>query len=171
MTLIVPLTKNPNPKGRIGDECEQDWYRGCFEAVLLEKQNRDSTIVVVSNVTDNDFSEPDKYAETLQKMGARSITMVREAFETVRQIEVIERIERIVQEEGFIIVSTWTHYLRVRWLCRGKGWRHVVVGGIPRPREIVTDAILTFAYPLIELLGGRDWYLSWVEGRRGQGKW
>jgi len=58
----------------------------------------------------------------------------------------------------------------VWWLCRGKGVKHKVVFGIPRPFEIFYDITLAITFPIIDLLGKREWFLKKVTARRESGK-
>ena len=168
--LIFPLTKSPH-SGRIGSKEGQDWYRGL---VIARNMQRDigGRILVLSNVQiAGEEHEADLYAEALKELGVKDeyIVVVKEAQETVEQIKIAKEIADRADEK-LIVISAFLHYPRVRYLCRGLGVAHRIVFGIPRPREAVTDIILTFLFPVIDLLGLREKFLEKVQNRRIGGK-
>jgi hypothetical protein len=56
------------------------------------------------------------------------------------------------------------------WFMGFKPKAHLWAFGIPRPRDVLTDAILTVASPFIDLLGLRETFLEWLRNSRAQGK-
>ncbi len=170
--LIVPVTKSPHKRGRIGPERLQDWYRGIVRAVSLQHKLKDSKILVLSDVCiSGQEHEADIYERTLKKLGVRNDQMIvlHEGLETIKQIEYIRK---MAEAGGYkvILVSTWLHGPRVAWLARGMHTRQYVAFGIPRPREALTDIALTFLFPIIDVFGGRKWFKEKVIGRRKEGK-
>ncbi|OGZ43903.1 MAG: hypothetical protein A3J55_00525 [Candidatus Ryanbacteria bacterium RIFCSPHIGHO2_02_FULL_45_17b] len=175
-TLIVPLTKSPHPRGRIGPTRWQDWFRGLRRAVTIAKVIPNAEILILSNVrVANQPHEADLYSEALAEMGVISFRVIRECYETIEQINY--SIDLAIQErKNLIFVSTFLHYLRVEWLILTHPDRklvevkHYSVLGIPRPKEALTDIVLTVLFPLIDLVGGRQWFLRAVNSRRLTGK-
>jgi hypothetical protein len=171
--IIWPVAKNP-ATGRIGPKKFQDWYRGCVKAVKIEKKllaNGDSVkIAVVSAVHIKDKpAEADFIFSALEELGAKNIHIDLKSYETIGELEAVQEIA-IKENAELIIISTFGHYLRVRWLARKISAKHFVAFGIPRPKELITDIILTFLFPIIDLLGKRDWFRKKVESRRENGK-
>jgi hypothetical protein len=170
--LIVPLTKSPWPRGRIGPlEC-QDWFSSVRIAVRLQRSHESSVILIVSDLhVQNESSEQEWYALALRKAGAAPGTYIqrKQAYETLEQLEVVEEMAR-AQPYRVAIISTFTHYPRVRWLCRGKGYEHYVAWGIPRLRDVLTDAVLMVAFPILDLMGARAWFRALLKRRRTAGK-
>lgn len=170
---IVPLTKNPNRVGRIGPEEKQDWFKGLVKAKNLFQKFPNSKIIIISNVFFLDGNnEADIYKNTLKRLGVKEedIIVIRENFETLGQVETAKKIT-LEKKEELIVVSTWLHYLRVRYLfLKEKKVKHHVVFGIPRPREVFTDIVLTFLLPLIDLMGLRKSLKKRIEKRRRNGK-
>jgi len=179
--LIVPVTKGPHPTGRIGPQHLQDWWRGLVIArrlLNLARKEREVMIYIVSDVqVAGEDHEVDLYIEALLSMGdykTMELSCVRKCQETICQINhVLEYAERNNAE--VIFVSTWLHYPRVRWLTwranasmNVKCW-HKVVFGIPRPKEALTDFVLIFLFPVIDLMGKREWFLRKIERRRLSG--
>jgi len=174
-TLMIPLTKSPHSQGRIGPVRLQDWYRGLKRAVSITKRIP-SEILVLSNVkVTNQPHEADLYSEALVQMGVVSFRVIRECYETIEQINY--SIDLAIQERrNLIFVSTFLHYPRVQWLIlthpdiKLVKVKHYGALGVPRPREAFTDIVLTILFPLIDLLGGRRWFLRAVNRRRSSGK-
>ncbi|MGC9602345.1 MAG: ElyC/SanA/YdcF family protein [Minisyncoccia bacterium] len=175
MILIIPLTKSPHFTGRYGPVEWQDWYRGLVKAkTLLElykAQGVPAKILVLSAVqVTSEKSEVEIYTWALKKLGVDDgdIMVINKTQETIEQTEMVAMfIKKGIQ---VVIISTWLHYLRVRWLCRGLKAKHYIVWGIPRPREAITDIMLTVLFPPIDLCGGREWFLKKTRERRLAGK-
>ncbi|HEY4511801.1 MAG TPA: hypothetical protein VJH55_03100 [Candidatus Paceibacterota bacterium] len=186
--LIVPLTKSSFAK-RLGPEKFYDWVRGLKKAHKL--CDRDDTVLVVSAVHIEGFkSEAVIYKEVLLEwgiteqeieevsvgqrlmLGDKNFVILEEAQETIGQLEIAYDIAE-QNRMKLVVVSTWTHYLRVAWLLwRGpnRNYRHYIAWGVPYLREAITDAILTLLFPLIDLAGRRSWFLDKVTRRRKSGK-
>ena len=170
--LIVPLSKSSWREGRIGPVEWQDWYRGFVRAACFARILPDSRIVVISDVrVAGGAHEHERYRFAAAREGVPPETMVyvRATHETIEQIAIAAR---MAKEQGakLIIVSTWLHYPRVRWLARGVPAKHYAAFGIPRPYEAVTDIVMTFAMPVIDLLGLRPWFQRKTRERRQRGK-
>lgn len=169
--LILPLTKGPH-SGRIGDEKLQDWWRGLVKAKNLMEKFPSSKILVLSAVhIAGEKAEAKIYLETLHRMGVGDdkIMFLEKAQETMEQVEIAKKIAAWEKME-LLVVSTFLHYPRVRWLFRGFRVRHYGVFGIPHPREAITDIILIVLFPIIDLLGKREWFRTKIVGRRESGK-
>jgi len=178
-TYIVPVTKSPHQTGRIGPRRFQDWYRGAVKAREYLGKYHPARILVLSDVHVNgEKHEADLYHKALTDAGVEEhgIEVIKEEQETIGQID---RLYKIAEEENakLVIISTFLHYLRVAWLVwRKRTYRsglvevtHRAAFGIPRPREVITDVILWFVFPVIDLLGGRLWFQRKVSGRRVSG--
>ncbi len=180
MNIIIPVTKGPHPQGRIGPLEWQDWYLQLVRTVSLSCE-MSAGILVISDVhIDGAEHEAYYYCDVLYQLGcspcsdftkleAGQYIDLRECQETIGQME---RVKEICHEYGFnpIFVSTWFHYFRVRWLTRGMKATHYVSFGLPRLLEAITDMILTFAFPVIDLAGKRRWFQEKIVGRRESGK-
>lgn len=173
-TLIVPLTKSPHRSGRIGKKHQQDWFRGIEKAVILHYIIPESEILVLSDVhVSEQVHEAEIYTETLTNMGVKSFRVIRECYETISQVNKAIDIANC-EDKNLIFVSTWLHYPRVEWLIKNKkklvSIKHFSVIGIPRPKEAVTDIILTILFPLIDMCDYHKWWLDKINERRKQGK-
>lgn len=177
--IIVPLIKSPHSKGRIGPDKWQDWYRGIKKVVSIAKHKVVSDLLILSNAQyTNQLHEADLYIGVLAKLGATTdvnIRVIRECYETTEQVN--RSFELAVGEKKeLVFVSTFSHYPRVQWLIwRYKNAvpvkvRHCIVFGVPRPREMITDIALAVLFPLIDIFGGRQWFLEAVNKRRIKGK-
>jgi hypothetical protein len=170
--FILPLEKSPHQTGRIGQMESQDWYQGLVRAKnLLEEFPGSKILVVTATQITDEKPAADLYLEALKKFGVKeeNIKVVREGLETIGQIEAAQKVAR--QEQAKLhVVSTFMHYPRVRWIMRGQGAKHYGVFGIPRPREAVTDIILTFIFPFIDLWGWREKFVKKVTKRREEGR-
>lgn len=180
-TIVIPVAKSPHSKGRILPEEWQDWYRGIKKAVSIARQSEKGSVEVLVLSDAKYYGQPheaDLYYRALTKLGATiyvNIRIIREGYETIEQVN---RSFELAAEEGkeLIFVSTFFHYPRVQWLiwrCKTTvpvKVRHCVAVGIPRPREAITDIILTLLFPLIDIFGGRRFFLKAVNKRRLKGK-
>lgn len=170
--LIVPLTKSPH-SGRIGKKEWQDWYRGLALAKKILRPGVDKILVVSDVKIKGEKHEADIYVSALQELNVDTadIVVIKSAQETIGQIDVAKEIGQ-KENLSLVFISTWTHYLRVRWITffdkiRAK---HFTTFGIPRPREAFTDLISTFLFPLIDILGLRKKFKERVSLRRKQGR-
>lgn len=169
--LIVPITKSPHSKGRIGPVKMQDWYRGLAKAVLLQRKFVGSKILILSNVhIRGEEHEADIYTRALYDFGVKeeNLLVIKDCYETIGQIDVIKQVAKEANYK-LIFVSTWLHFGRVWWLTRGMKIKHYIAFGIPRPRESLTDIILTFMFPIIDILGKKEWFRKKVIIHREQG--
>lgn len=178
-TIVVPVIKSPHSMGRIGPETWQDWHRGIMKAISIAWTKHGQEVLVLSNARySGQPHEADLYCHVLSKFGAAGINVrvIREGYETVEQIKRTFELA-VAEKKELVFVSTFFHFPRVQWLI----WRyktkvpamrvrHCVAFGIPRPREILTDIILIFLFPLIDICGGRQWFVRTVNKRRVGGK-
>jgi len=170
--LVVPITKSPHPAGRVGPVVLQDWHRALARAQKIREANPGSRLLVISDVQIAGAPhEAEMYQDALRALGVadEAVIVAREAQETAGQVDAAARIARERGDE-LLLVSTFLHAPRVRWLARRLNARHVAVWGIPRPREAVTDLLLIFAFPCLDLLGLRGPFTRAVQARRKQGK-
>ena len=178
--LIIPLTKSPHPQGRIGIRRRQDWYRALVKAVKLSVKLDAGILLLTNNKVANAEPETHYYSEALEEFECERCTyweelagkryiVVRECQETISQVE---RSIEIAKEHclGPVFVSTFMHYLRVRWLARAWKADHYSAFGIPRPREALSDLILIFLFPIVDGLGWRRHFQERIQARREQGK-
>jgi len=173
MKYLLPLTKNPDPKGRFGPKEKQDWYVSLVKTQQIFRELDSAKILIISDVVSNDVNEADTYVSTLKDLGIKNeeIVVIRENYETIGQIETAKKFAQEKNDE-LVVVSTFLHSLRARYLFRGyKPIKHFSVFGIPRPREIFTDIVLTFGLPLLDFLGLRNWFKRKIDQRRSGGKW
>jgi hypothetical protein len=170
-TIIGILTKSPHPQGRVGPREKQDWYRQCVDVVELHRKIPESEIVVTSALhIKGARREEEYYTEAILSLGD-SVIALEKGVETIEQIRVFK--EYISVHEAKLILSvTFTHFLRVVWLCfraQLTVTKYKVSWGIPRPKEFVTDIILTFLYPILDILGKGTWFMEKVQARRKEG--
>lgn len=172
MHFIVPLTKSPHPTGRIGPTRYQDWFRSLILAKTVLNRLKSAQILIISNVhVAQEQSEAELYSDALTSLGVvdKNIRIMKEAQETIGQIDIAHRLAKN-ENAKLIIISTLFHYPRVRWLSRNIEARHLIAVGIPRPREAVTDLVLSLLFPLLELTGKKKWFMEAVTARRIKGK-
>ncbi len=173
--IILILAKSPVPlKGRFGPRQIQDWFCSLYLGVLLSKENPNSKILITSKFeTPDGGKEINAYEETLKKdFGITNAILLQEGSETVGQL--VAGLEYATKNDAsLMIVSTLLHAPRVVYLC----WKDKIKAdisisffGLPRPKEATTDIILTFIFPIIDLLGKRAWFLEKLSNRRNSGK-
>ena len=167
-TSVVVIPKSPWSQGRIGPRELQDWYRGCILAAKIVNSAPNYHVVVASGFKNGEYIETEFYHKILCEMVSKEkIYTISYGVETISQLDAFfsQRYDGKI-----IVISTFLHFPRVWWLCRGKGVKHKVVFGIPRPKEMIADIILTFVFPIIDILGMRQWFLKKVSARRESGK-
>jgi hypothetical protein len=174
--LVFLLTKSPLPaRGRIGKKKHQDWYRAVEIGVNLIRQNPNARLLLVTGLSiSGEGTEMDCYVRTLHEFGIEAGDMVRiqEGTETVSQLGHAQSYAS-ENSKDLTIVCTLSHAPRVKYLCWRSGLKNnlkVAVLGWPRPREALTDLILAFVFPLVDLVGQREWFLGKVVARRSSGK-
>lgn len=168
--VLLPLTKGPCAKGRIGPREWQDWYRGLVVTRKLLPRYPNSFVLILSNLqVEGERHEADIYCEAVMELGITNFVAIHETYETMSQLEYALE---MAKEEGYtlVVISTWLHFPRVWWLCRNRHVRHHIAWGIPRPSLAVADIILTFAMPVLDLLRLREWFKKRLELRRTSGK-
>jgi len=171
-TILGIVTKSPWPKGRRGSREKQDWYQTCIDAVCWKKVVQNAQIVVPCATQPTDGQrEVEYYVQAVKELGGE-IEAIDEGYETVAQIKIFGRLAR-ERKSDLILFTTFTHYPRIAWIC---WWNKipvkklVVAWGIPRPREACTDLVLIFLYPMLDVLGLMDWFITKVINRRLEGK-
>ncbi len=178
-TVILVLTKGPH-RTRFGPEHWWDWKRQCRLAVELYRKYPDAVVLLPSAVhITGHKSEIELYREEFKRDGLLESTKNPDGrnalvLEPVEQ-ETVGQIKRGYQFADtlgmrLVVVSTWCHYLRVRYLCRGMGVTHKIAWGIPNPVEAVTDCILAVVFPLLDLFGAGKRFQKWAIKHRESGK-
>ncbi|KND47927.1 MAG: hypothetical protein AB199_04185 [Parcubacteria bacterium C7867-004] len=174
-SIIFALHKSPYPK-RKGPSHWADWYRGCLKAVdiqrVLDASGVTSEMLVLTDAQyKGGLHEVDYYTAAFDELGAHNVRVIRKCYETVRQIEMALQISQN-EDKDLIVISTWVHYLRVCWLLRGSGATHRIAFGIPNLQYAIADVILTFAFPVIDLVpGGRERFVAYAEDKRFKGEY
>lgn len=164
--FIVLLPKTPWSQGRVGPEHLQDWYRSTRVAQDLARDLSAPVVVPSAHVDPWYARDIDHYQlHFMHHAPMRLVRYLEEGVETIGQIEAFERLVSERNKTTVHVVSTWLHYPRVRWLCRGRGYVHYPVFGIPRPAEAVTDLMLMVVFPILDLLGYRQWFRDYSERR------
>jgi len=179
--IVWPVAKNP-VQGRFGPASLQDWYRGCalaskIQKILDKKGNTAKIAVVTATHITGHRSERDMMLWALRSTGVQEQHLILdgEAYETVGELEKVFGVARR-EKSRVVVVSTFGHYMRVAWLLwstknRGLVASHKIAFGLPRWRELVTDLILSAVFPIIDLLGGREWFKDKVVARRKSGRY
>jgi hypothetical protein len=177
--LCLPLSKSVWPEGRIGPWQLQDGYRIIEEAVkLANNENSDGTLLLTATKPkDSPKSELDYMLEVtaVEDLKLGHLYVVSRCFDTPSQIDYAIKLANLSGYGKLLILCSPLHYLRVKWIisripidtdleisCK-------MVFGIPRPKEVITDLILTFMYPIIDTLGCDTWFRSYTEKRRSRG--
>lgn len=171
--LIMPLPKTAWKKGRIGPENLQDWFVAIKMAKDMLEIYKPSKVIVVSGLqVSGQNPEADNMVQALKELGVsnENIVIIKNGVETIGQINLARKYAR---SNGYklVIISSWIHYPRVRWITKKMmGVKNLFAFGIPRPKEVLTDSILTFLFPIIDLLGLRKAFLDATTKRRLSGK-
>jgi hypothetical protein len=164
---IVILTKSPWPEGRIGKEENQDWFKQCIIASRLK--NEMNEIIVTSSTKVGELTERYYYFDAMLRLGIR-IKIFDKGCETISQLE---EIKKIAGESEFFLIVTWTHFFRVKYLLKQMEMPNasiITAWGIPRPKELVTDVILTIASPIMYWFNLTEKFLNYTNARRASGK-
>ncbi|MEI6553928.1 MAG: hypothetical protein WCO09_05165, partial [bacterium] len=139
------MTKSPWPKGRIGPVEKQDWFKTCVATSQMHQQITGSEVVITSStkIVGADWEEG-YYIKAMKSLGC-PITTLGKGKESIAQLRLFQALAK-EEKARLILIVTWSHYLRILWLCRRKRIRAkiVVAGGFPRPWELFTDIIMTF---------------------------
>lgn len=167
------LPKSPFPEGRIGPERMQDWFGQCVLAIKLAEALDEETEIITSSEfqTDEGVSDETQYEKIIKYRFNENLGILSQGRESVGHITAMSEYAK-KQQAKFILVVTWVHYPRMLWVAFRE---HVDVDlriafGIPRPKEMVTDVILTFLYPVLDLMGLKQKFLERVGARRVTGK-
>lgn len=170
MRGVAVIVKSPRPtSGRIGRLQAQDWYQSCVLAARLTVDSENAFVFVASAFKAG--GDLEDYGGVLAARGCCPVPIPM-GWETCSQIDAVLLSARLRGITELHVVSTWLHTLRVRWYMRRSKINiiHHIAFVIPRPWEAVTDVILTFGAPIIDILGLRDRFLARMEARRKSGK-
>lgn len=183
MKRIVPIMKSPCEMpgqkwwrgGRIGPKEKQDWYLGLLSAVRLFKaeESDEAVICVASENRFHGLLETDVYVDALRELGVplKSIEVYAEGRETIGQIAaVMKRCKPLT--DTVVLIASLLHWPRCCYLMGDyspKNHKCIPCSGLPRPSEAVTDIVLNGLFPIIDLLGGREWFLRKTTQRRAAG--
>ncbi len=180
---VCGMPKSPRPrKGRTGKDEDQDWYHVLKCAIQSIAANPHSTLVIPSAFKCADGSkESEFYRETSLVIATslgipdmeKRILVLEKGTETIGQLHALKELLRENENSQLLIVSTFLHTWRIRYLC----WKDNVkathkIGswlGFPRWAEACTDIVFTFLFPLIDSCGLRKKFLAFVESRRAKG--
>ncbi len=181
LICLLPKSAIP-PEGRIWSkkktvyefEKEQDYYKGCLKAVKLANNDPVCKILMPSTFQVYGMYEADVYKIILNNLGILScqihyVANKKDGLETIGQLEATFKMAK-KEQARLIVISTLFHFPRVWWLCRDKNVKHEVVFGIPRPSEVISDIILAFLFPFIDLVGLRKWFQKVTIKKRLKGK-
>lgn len=184
--LSAILTKSPHDGGpwlsrRIGPLEWQDWWRsiGKMARIIRVKCIPDNDVLLIGafQATDN-AAEVDIYQEVFRHRLGRPVFLprvFRRGLETTVQVDIAFGVA-LQEGKGIVFLATWLHYLRVLWIIRRHPdsrtvpWELYGAFGIPRPKEAITDVFLTVGYPVLDLLGLKQWFVDLTDVRRAQGK-
>jgi len=171
--FIAIIPKSPLPhKGRMGKIESQDWYKTCLAAANISKRGGNLPIFISSAFQSEGVYEADYYKKVLRSLGVTAKIIVQyQGLETVGHLYFIFAFAKENNLEP-IIVSTFLHSPRVKFIARRHNYSHEhwSVLGIPRPKEAITDIILTFLFPIISWLGLEKKFIKKNTGRRKEGK-
>lgn len=171
--IINVLPKYPLPK-RFCPPGWADWYLQCRKAVQIQRsliaRGHLCELLIVSDAKYEGWrAEPEIYKEVLQELGAEHIRIDPDCFDTISQLKKAVVIAKN-EHKHLIVLATWMHFLRAKWLLRGAGAMLRVSWGVPYWRYAVMDILLTFFVPFCDLTGLRPWYLAYAKKKRDAGK-
>ncbi len=177
MIYCLPIAKSNWPEGRIGPSKLQDSYRIIKVAVNLVKNNTvDKLLIFSAFKTKNvkkielecmiDTCRDEKLPEDkmiVRSVGYDTISVIKYAIDTCCE-----------QKADLLIVSSQFHYPRICWIAsrldtKGVIVKHKMVFGISRPQETVTDILLIFLYPVLDLFRLSVWFTNHMKVRRDKG--
>lgn len=183
-TVVVPVTKAPHPEGRRGPMELQDWHMALLKAIAIAKKLNAGILILSALKIEGQKSEADAYRDALLAQGLAECAdwsemlgkdaggrfiVIRRCVETIGQMKAIGAFADRLKFKT-VFVSTKLHYLRVRWLTLGFWAEHVCsFRGRSRRREAVTDIVLTFALPILDLFRLRRWFQYRIICRRING--
>lgn len=171
--LIVPLTKCPHEQGRIGPREKQDWFQTVLLSKKLLAKYPEAKIAIISSfIPAGQKSEVSLYLEAIDEISIsrESVRVIPEGYETIGQIEVLEKIQRKEHARIFLI-STPFHFPRIWWLCKRMRVkvRHHIAFGLPQIKGAIIDIALTAIYPILDLCGLKFRFKEGLVKRRKNG--
>lgn len=177
MKYALPIAKSNWPEGRVGPAKLQDSYRIQKKAVDLALAGKVDTVLVFSDFKPKNVKkiELNCMIDTCKAEGLPDDKMIIKSvgYDTLSVLKYAIDFS-LENNADLVIISSQFHYPRVRWMA----WRlnkghvnlqHKVAFGIPRPMEGITDFILIFIYPIIDLIGLSSWFTKTVQKRRNKG--
>lgn len=191
-TWGIPLSKSAWKTGRLFMRWHrrwQDYWRNIAKSAKLFKAGKVNTVVLLTAIRpagDRSELEYMQDAARSENLPAEHVVAISECVCTYTQVVYLLQQAKVVNANLHFISSNF-HYPRVRWIAwrlrKKLGAQDVQVShswtiGIPRPAELVSDIILMILYPIIDLLGGAEWFVRKTEkrvhlrsafGRRGKG--
>jgi hypothetical protein len=175
--LLIPLIRNPYY--RIGSEKWQDYYRQIQKTANiargLKNKGAEAMIVLLSNFQPKGKpSEIQIYQSVFEKLAPElNIVAYRETNSTLEQVERSFELKKEMGAE-LIFISTWMHYLRVRYMARGKPAQHYAVFGMPQPAFAIIDPIcIVFGIilePIADFFGIGKFFREFIIREREKGK-
>jgi hypothetical protein len=178
MKYCLPLSKSSWLEGRVGPPKYQDCFTLVKNSIDLLNEGEVDTILLLSEFKSKQSTESEleyivgvceKYNVDKDKLHIEEF-----GYDTLSQIGFALDL-CIAHKDELLILSSATHYPRVRWIAHrvnkkyGVTVTHKIAWGIPRPRDVVFDVLLIFAYPIIDLLGYSQWFTNHMKIRRDKG--
>ncbi len=181
MKSPLPLKSESGWKGRIGLRTSQDWYRGLVMAKVMFNtsmlRREDARICVVSENLFDGIPEIVAYVDALHELGLADETAylkIPRGRETIGHMRAV--LDLCQKGDAVTFIASPLHFFRVLWIAFWWKFTYqdvraacVVAWGIPRPFEALTDAVLTVAFPVLDILGLREWFVLRTIGRRKEG--
>ena len=170
--LVVPVPKYPYT--RIGPKKWQDWYRQVEYTIRLirklKHEGNEVHIAILSNFKPaSKPSEIEMYTKLFDTLAPElKVMSYRETYDTKEQIE---RVFELSRDSNItpVFVSTWMHYLRVRYVSRGHEASHHMVFGIPQPLFFIIDIFCLIFQPITDFLGITEFFRKSIRKRREKG--
>lgn len=156
---------------RKGPPEHHDWRMQCWIAATLQRGTPGSIIYVPSAFRQTgSLPEIELYGERLRTEGVAPEEMRLEAkgFETAAQCALADALAKEMQAR-LVAISCHVHFPRVRYLMKNMNARHVTARGTPNRCLHFSHLVLRPLFPLVDALGLRQQWISWVEKRRQAG--
>ena len=186
--VIVPLSKSNWAEGRVGPARLQDGHRSIVRAGKYLFYHPHATILLMSATvfmpkTGEPVSELECMEDSARIAGIALAKTEKRAEGTCTYTQVQILLDHAVKRGWNLhLIATQLHFFRVWWIVKrfikadpekykdieiSYSW---VLWCIPRPKEFITDAVLMFLYPLLDLLGHSQWFREFTSKRREKGK-
>ncbi len=169
-TLIFLPTQGPHLP-RSGPADQADWRVQCRMAAERLRSLEDAVIYVPSafQMTGKPH-ELDYYAGELRALGVAesALRLDPRGLDTVEQCELALDAARGGKAK-LIAITCSTQSPRVRWLLRGHDVMHVTARGRANRWLRFSNGVLALVFPVLDVLGLREWWKARVARRRQAG--